>query len=479
MLRFVDGSTLGKANVQLELLLTTVLFLSREGFRLALTRNLSPESWNVAWLTIPLVTLIASAALVVHILIANNQEDSDYKVAGILYCIGSWIEGCAEPAVLHFLRNMDTPKRSSAEALGTLVKAVTTVAGLSYFGSQSVTAFGLSQLMYAITYTSYLYWNAMPSLQKPSKSFDLPTCYKIFTFSLQGILKHLLTEADRIVLTTISNSYNQGIYAMGSSYGGMAARILLQPLEENARLLLSRLAIQKAIPDLERAFVVLVKLVLYIAFLFAFVAVNFTNLLLNILAGQKWGSNEEAASVLSAFCVYTAFLASNGMTEAFVYGVTSAGIEIGVSHTATGVIFAILAPSVVAQYGTVGLVALNCLAMLIRSACSMYFAAKFLGEKQSKPTILVLKRLLKQSIPHPIVIGSFISAFALTRWSLGRLQDQDLHASLQFRNKKWLLLTGQHLAAGAACVVLIISLAISLEKYWIRSLRSMIRPKYD
>eukprot|EP00538_Stauroneis_constricta_P001401 CAMPEP_0119549682 /NCGR_PEP_ID=MMETSP1352-20130426/3330_1 /TAXON_ID=265584 /ORGANISM="Stauroneis constricta, Strain CCMP1120" /LENGTH=106 /DNA_ID=CAMNT_0007595285 /DNA_START=18 /DNA_END=334 /DNA_ORIENTATION=- len=33
---------LGKANIQLELILTTVLFVSREGFRLSMTKNLSP-----------------------------------------------------------------------------------------------------------------------------------------------------------------------------------------------------------------------------------------------------------------------------------------------------------------------------------------------------------------------------------------------------------------------------------------------------
>jgi oligosaccharide translocation protein RFT1 len=212
-LRFLDPTTLGKANIQLELLLTTILFLSREGFRLALTRNLSPENWNVAWLTIPVVTVIAGCALVWHLYVAT---DSDYRIAGILYCIGSWIEGCAEPAVLHFLRNMDTAKRSSAEALGTLVKAVATVAGLKYFGAQSVTAFGMSQLLYACTYSTYLYWNVWYSLRKPSASFDIPTCSKIFSFTLQGIFKHLLTEADKIVLTTLSDSYNQGVYAMVS-----------------------------------------------------------------------------------------------------------------------------------------------------------------------------------------------------------------------------------------------------------------------
>mmetsp|Transcript_2515 Transcript_2515/g.5860 ORF Transcript_2515/g.5860 Transcript_2515/m.5860 type:complete len:219 (+) Transcript_2515:30-686(+) len=45
-IRALDPSTLG-TNIQLELLLTTVLFISREGFRLALTQNVVPENWTV------------------------------------------------------------------------------------------------------------------------------------------------------------------------------------------------------------------------------------------------------------------------------------------------------------------------------------------------------------------------------------------------------------------------------------------------
>ena len=47
-IRALDPSTLG-TNIQLELLLTTILFISREGFRLALTQNVVPETWTVGF----------------------------------------------------------------------------------------------------------------------------------------------------------------------------------------------------------------------------------------------------------------------------------------------------------------------------------------------------------------------------------------------------------------------------------------------
>jgi hypothetical protein len=49
-IRALDPSTLG-TNIQLELLLTTVLFISREGFRLALTQNVVAETWTVGSIT--------------------------------------------------------------------------------------------------------------------------------------------------------------------------------------------------------------------------------------------------------------------------------------------------------------------------------------------------------------------------------------------------------------------------------------------
>ena len=478
--RVLDPATLGKANIQLELLLTTVLFISREGFRLALTKNVAPENWGVAWLTIPVVTLVAGGALVWHLSVA---KDKDYQIAGVLYCIASWIEGCTEPAVLYFLRNMDVPKRASAEGLATVAKTVAIVLALQYVETQwHVTAFGTAQLIYAIVYATYLYSKAWSQLIGPSKSLEIKTCWMSLVFTLQGFFKHLLTEADRIVLAAVSDSYNQGVYAMGSSYGGMAARILLQPLEENARLLWSRLASRNNIDDLKQSYTVLVKLVLYIGLVFSCVAVNYTNLLLNVLAGRKWGSNPEASSVLSSFCVYTAFLACNGMTEAFVYGVTTSGKEIGrlgMAHTITGVVFALSAMQLVATNGTVGLVAANCVAMSIRSIYSLHFAARYFGQREFEPTYVTMQRLVRDASPHPVVLATFVFAWLATRWSLSRLQVAGLHQVLDIKSKEWLLFTGQHLAIGISCVVGTASVAASLEVAFIRSLKSMIRPKKD
>ena len=113
------------------------------------------------------------------------------------------------------------------------------------------------------------------------------------------------------------------MYALASSYGGLAARLLLQPIEENSRLLFSRQGaliehktcresegeeneIEKlratcnTLDSLEETYVCLVRVVLYVGLLFAAIASNYSAILLRILAGKRWGSNLEASAALSA-----------------------------------------------------------------------------------------------------------------------------------------------------------------------------------
>jgi oligosaccharide translocation protein RFT1 len=499
--RVLDPATLGRASIQLELLLTTVLFISREGFRLALTKNISSESWNVAWLSVPLATVVSVLALGWHLWVTgsvvgdddSNNIDYDYRWAGILYCIASCIEGWAEPAVLVTLRQMNIAVKASAEGLATVGKTVTIVIALRYLQNDwPVTAFGIAQMTYAIVYAIFLYSKTWSQLIGPKwNAFDRKTCYMTVVFTTQGFFKHLLTEGDRIVLTTLSGSYDQGVYAMGSAYGGMAARIILQPIEENARLLWSRLATQKidattktttATDPLEQSYTVLVKLVLYVGLVFSCIAVNYTSVLLNLLAGRKWGNNAEANAVLSAFCVYTAFLAWNGMTEAFLYGVASSGVDmgrLGAAHTAIGVLFACVAPLAVTKYGATGLVAANCVAMFLRAIYSVNYAAGFFASRQQKPFLSTLWRLLDQMFPRRQVILAFIGSYFATRASFNRLVDQADELQLEAGSLPWLRLSLQHVGVGIACAIGLASLAFPLEREFRRSARSTWHGKQD
>lgn len=219
----------------------------------------------------------------------------------------------------------------------------------------------------------------------------------------QSLLKHVLTEGDKIVLArAISQErghgsggssrggslYEQGVYAIASGYGSLAARLLFQPLEEAARLLFSKLGAEEgggthrgqrpppetgtsstgevAKPSLEGTgsvrgrqecqdndrgggaadngrrllrermaalLATLLKLVLTAGLVFVCFGFHYTETLLRLLLAGKGGSGgsggskavSEVARVLSWYCVYVLFLAANGMCEAFACAVARGG----------------------------------------------------------------------------------------------------------------------------------------------------------
>jgi oligosaccharide translocation protein RFT1 len=450
-------------------MLSTVLFLGREGFRLALIKSTTTATAsrgsakytenihisNVAWLSIPTGIVLSLFCLVVHLyhcqlwkdnlngsytqIQQNFEEWQDYRIAGMLYCLAASIETLAEPLVILFaMRDLDVQTRTTAEVIATFAKSITVVTLLSSSSSIiigpnhssknpkfPVTIFGIGQVLYALLFTSIFYyqkWTCItwPLLQQkhnlPTTKFHWPTVKLSAYFTLQGIFKHFLTEGDRIILTTLAHSYDQGIYAMAQAYGGIVSRLLFQPLEENARLLFSRqhrsimeqqqqqqrksvvsttaihqqqrqhlTTVAAKNDELEDTFCLLVKFVLYISLL-SCMASNYTSILLRILVCSKWTTtqystatnNNSPSAVLSAFCYYTSLLALNGMTEAFVYGVVTQSEDVGklgFVHGCVGCIFAVTAPMLVKRYQTVGLVIANGLSMILRSTYSLVFAA--------------------------------------------------------------------------------------------------------
>jgi oligosaccharide translocation protein RFT1 len=533
-LRRLPVHVLGVVHIRLELLRSAILFVSRQGLRLALTRWVTAANWNVAWTSLPLVTLLAAVAAVWHVSTCHGDSNSndnndnealwcsdDLLYGGLLYCLAAAVEGWGEPAVLHALRQLDTATPAAAESAGTLVQTVATLVLLlllpqsqSQVVQSPICALGTAHVLSALTYTCFLYVQVGRDLVGPRwHSLHGPTVSWTVVCTLQGLFKHVLTEGDRLVLATVASAHDQGVYALGSAYGGLAARLLLAPLEENARLLWSRLADdgdgddhtgespdttvpsstkrttrnttsanQTSRQALEDSYTVLVKVVLYIGLVFSCLAVHYTGLLLQILAGHQWGA--EAANVLSAFCVYTAFLAMNGMTEAFCYAVAAQGTDMGrmaLVHTLVGLVFAATAIRAVPRYGSVGLVAANCLAMALRTIYSVGYAVSYFNvsttqEGAARPSVRpVLQRLVGRMLPHPVVGLAFGSAFYATRLSLARFTLQA--AEISHGSRLWYQYAAQHVAIGATCGVGILTLAYTVEAPFRHRAASLLKQK--
>ena len=300
LLRYVDPAVFGLASVPLDLLLNTALFLSREGFRLALGRQtlvgLSSDApafrqfVNMSWLPAllgPLVSLLSLALLPTTGGKGTVADAAVLRQTGLLYCLAAALESVSEPAYLISQGCLLTTLRAASEGLATLGRSAVTFVLLAWVlpPQQALLAFGIAQVCYSLmlvaVYWFYLLFRVGVEGEgthkktkkkeeekedddgKPRTPLRLLALRHLLPgppsaggeqwvdraqLSLAGALtgqsffKHLLTQGDKIVLSLGSSHYSQGMYALAQNYGSLAARLFFQPVEESGRLMFARLA---------------------------------------------------------------------------------------------------------------------------------------------------------------------------------------------------------------------------------------------
>lgn len=81
-----------------------------------------------------------------------------------------------------------------------------------------------------------------PSLWHRQPTFDAEQVALTWSFFKQGLLKQLLTEGERYLMTVFHmlDFAEQGLYDVVANLGSLAARFIFQPIEENAYVFFSR-----------------------------------------------------------------------------------------------------------------------------------------------------------------------------------------------------------------------------------------------
>jgi oligosaccharide translocation protein RFT1 len=142
-------------------------------------------------------------------------------------------------------------------------------------------------------------------------------------------MKHLLTQGDTLIITSFASPRAQGTYALASNYGGLIARLLLQPVEE-----VSRNHFGKALSGVNGApskvvvlstrnqLLRLLRVYILLSVCVVSVGPTVAPLLLKTIAGSRW-TTSGAGSVLATYCYYIPLLAINGLAEAFVSSVAT------------------------------------------------------------------------------------------------------------------------------------------------------------
>jgi oligosaccharide translocation protein RFT1 len=237
ILRYTTPALFGFATIQLELLSSTILFLSREGFRIALQRDNGDIQRTVNLAYIPFVTGVLGATTGGYGFWRKASMEvkmlDGFGSSIILYCLATIVELFIEPCFAVSQRMLMFKTRTFAEGLAVVARCVVTCISTIYLsqrGGSSAMAFGLGQLAYAMVLAGvYLLFsskqvNLIPRSIHEEKGrktywFHVPTLQLALSVTGQSLFKHILTEGDKLVLTFLTTPYTQGIYAIISNYG--------------------------------------------------------------------------------------------------------------------------------------------------------------------------------------------------------------------------------------------------------------------
>jgi oligosaccharide translocation protein RFT1 len=294
-----------------------------------------------------------------HTFIASTT--GSHKLSSILYCVAAMIEAFAEPWFILSHVTLSTGQRIKAEASAVLLKSAITYLGVAVFALQAV-GFGIGQLAYSLTYT-YVIIICAPKLSDGYTYFvhrlhsghtstavagvlTVEDASNVLALTAQSVVKHALTEADKIVLTWTSDDFNSGVYALANNYGSLAARLVFQPIEEMSRVLFARIVADQSplrSGHVLDVFYTIMRFLWLIGLLVACFGPNYSRVLLKVLQGRKWYS-DEAVYTLSVYCVYVLAIALNGISEAFVFSVLARHLVkyVNLGLVASCLVFAVL-----------------------------------------------------------------------------------------------------------------------------------------
>lgn len=250
LVRLAPPAVFGTAAIQFDLVAATVLFLSREGVRNALLRRkgdddndgnsgFSTQDAALATLPFKLGCGVAVAVLALYLSTSSAETTSQpyFHVALRLYVYGALAELAIEPLYVRALRESPPRIRVRVQAEGgmAIVRAVVTFACLVLdpSGQRALLGFAIGHSAGASWLAArYVYeyggLKVLPSLFFP-KTNDQTTKREetgaastralAIANTRQSVVKHVLTEADRLAVGRISPLGDQGGYAVAMNYG--------------------------------------------------------------------------------------------------------------------------------------------------------------------------------------------------------------------------------------------------------------------
>lgn len=426
----------------------------------------SQSAVNLAYVSILLGSLVALLLgwlylVSIHKTIDEDGNDHDHPVPSLaettpflvpslyLYALASAIELLSEPAFVVLQLRLQFGARAAAESVATVLRCATTLGAAvlaTRLGSASgrgldigVLPFALGQLAYGVGLLVVYAWHGAALARRDGFSlfprrlsghyalqlFDRPTLHLASSMSVQSIVKHVLTQGDTFLVSALSTTTTQGVYALANNYGGLAARLLFQPIEESSRSYFSRLLAEdgktakkadmkdkKEAKDKEsnasaeraaRDLQTLLKLYLLFSLVVTAIGPAAAAPFLGLVTGPRW-ANSGAAATLAAYVWYIPLLAVNGVAEAFVASVATEA-QVYRQSVWMGGFSAVFAAAGyvclrVLDGGAVGLVAANGINM----ACRIVWCLVFIRRHFAARGVSFFGDATSLLMPHPLAV---------------------------------------------------------------------------
>eukprot|EP00347_Sterkiella_histriomuscorum_P023319 403335106 len=204
----------------------------------------------------------------------------------------------------------------------------------------------------------------------------------------------------------------QAEFGLISNLISIVCRFVFQPIEEMAFNLFSKFKKQSENIDdgkdqkleeqsdskVQDPLYVLAKITQFLCFIgFGMIifGIFFSRMFIRIVYTEKWAT-ESAHQIMIAYCIYTLFMAINGVTEAFTYAKASSQVlrQLQKGLVLTSIVYVLASILLSKLMGIQGLIYSNCINMTIRIIMNINFSLK----QESQDRKVTYKQLMKQFV---------------------------------------------------------------------------------